>query len=77
MFLPDHLWFIIAKFLGEESIALANLFDDSELGEAIYQIAEDHHLASLEMLTQLDEIISDYEVLQDELDRFDHFVRLY
>ena len=39
----------IARFLGEEAILLALVLRDAdeELGDEVYQIAEDHHLARI------------------------------
>ena len=47
---PRTAWFIIARYLGEEALLLALVIRDAdeELGDAVYQIAEDHHLAALE-----------------------------
>ena len=55
MKVPQDIWLMIARYLGEEAILLALALRDAdeELGDAVYQIAEDHHLAALEASYEL------------------------
>jgi hypothetical protein len=45
--MPREAWLIIASFLGEQALMLAEALRDvdEEVSEDVYQIAEDHHLA--------------------------------
>jgi hypothetical protein len=53
---PLEVWVIIARCLGEEAIVLALALRDADerLGDAVYHIAEDYHLASLEASQELE-----------------------
>ena len=53
---PLDVWVSIAQGLGEEAVILALALRDAdeELGDAVYQIAEDYHLASLEASQELE-----------------------
>ena len=50
-----ELWKVIARYLGEQALVLAFAFRDidEDLSETVYQIAEDYHLASIELASEL------------------------
>ena len=53
---PLEVWLMIARRLGQEAVVLALALRDADegLGDAVYHIAEDYHLASLEASQELE-----------------------
>ena len=51
MKIPLQLWLMIARYLGEDALILSFALRDADLdlADAVYQIAEDHHLAAHEL----------------------------
>ena len=54
--LPFVVWGLIAHYLGEEAIILADAFRDvdEDISDAVYQVSENVYLARWEMLPELE-----------------------